>query len=111
MSKHLALNEVILEETTGAKTCIYQMKLNSYLDMGKIKSSGVIVSTGTGSTGILLSAWRPKFSEIDSVEELKLINKSLVIDPSDSRMYYFSWEQWRDPREEISETQLKFLKK
>jgi NAD kinase len=74
MSKHIALNEVVLEETTGAKTCVYQMKLNNYLDMGKIKSSGIIVSTGTGSTGILLSARRPKFFEIKSAEELKEIN-------------------------------------
>lgn len=58
------MNEAILEETSGAKTCIYQMKLNGNLDMGKIKSSGIIISTGTGSTGVLLSARRPRFSDI-----------------------------------------------
>jgi len=57
----LCLNETILEETSGAKTCIYDLKVDGQL-LGRVKSSGIIISTGTGSTGVLLSARRPRFS-------------------------------------------------
>lgn len=58
---HICLNEVLLEEDIGSRTAIYDMKVGQS-DLGRVKSSGLIVSTGTGSTGILLSALRPRMS-------------------------------------------------
>ena len=49
----------MLEEDHGARTAIYRLRINGNEDLGKIKSSGLIVSTGTGSSGLLYSANRP----------------------------------------------------
>jgi NAD+ kinase len=53
----LVLNEIFVAEKEIGKTSIYRLFVdNEYL--GKFKSSGIIISTGTGSTGWLFSARR-----------------------------------------------------
>jgi len=53
----LCLNEVFVAEKDVGKTSIYRLQVDdSYL--GKFKSSGIIISTGTGSSGWLYSARR-----------------------------------------------------
>lgn len=53
----LVLNEVFVAEQDIGKTSIYRLVVdNTYL--GKFKSSGIIISTGTGSSGWLFSARR-----------------------------------------------------
>lgn len=53
----LVLNEIFVAEQDTGKTSIYRLVVdNTYL--GKFKSSGIIISTGTGSSGWLFSARR-----------------------------------------------------
>jgi NAD+ kinase len=53
----LVLNELFVAEKDVGKTSIYRLEVDeTYL--GKFKSSGIIVSTGTGSTGWLFSCRR-----------------------------------------------------
>ena len=53
----LVLNEIFVAEQDTGKTSIYRLIVdNVYL--GKFKSSGMIISTGTGSSGWLFSARR-----------------------------------------------------
>jgi NAD+ kinase len=51
----LALNEIFVAEKDIGKTSSYRLIVD-HRYMGKFKSSGLIISTGTGSTGWLLSA-------------------------------------------------------
>jgi NAD kinase len=53
----LALNEIFIAEQDVGKTSTYKLIADG-VDLGKFKSSGVILSTGTGSTGWLFSARR-----------------------------------------------------
>lgn len=59
---HLSLNEIFAAEKEVAQTSIFSLNVNSNY-IGKFKSSGIIISTGTGSTGWLYSAKR--FTEIN----------------------------------------------
>lgn len=49
------MNEVFVAEKDVAQTSIYKLVVDDK-DMGKFKSSGLIISTGTGSSGWLYSA-------------------------------------------------------
>ena len=60
--RHLSLNEIFVAEDNVSKTSIFKLTANKEF-LGKFKSSGLIISTGTGSTGWLYSAMR--MSEID----------------------------------------------
>jgi len=51
------LNEIFAAEKEVAQVSIFSLNINSDF-MGKFKSSGLIISTGTGSTGWLYSAKR-----------------------------------------------------
>jgi NAD kinase len=51
----LCLNEVFAAEKDVSTTSIYRLEVDGK-DMGKFKSSGVIIATGTGSSGWLYSA-------------------------------------------------------
>ena len=65
-----SLNEIFVAEENVSTTSIYRLGVdNEYL--GKFKSSGLIVSTGTGSTGWLYSAKR--FTEIDVDRALRVL--------------------------------------
>lgn len=54
-NKYLCLNEIMTSETDVSSVSVYRLSVNGK-DLGKFKSSGIIVSTGTGSTGWLYSA-------------------------------------------------------
>ena len=49
------LNEVMLSEQDASVLSVYRLGIDGR-DIGKFKSSGILVSTGTGSTGWLYSA-------------------------------------------------------
>ncbi len=51
----LCLNEVFAAEKDVSTTSIYRLEVDGK-DMGKFKSSGIIIATGTGSSGWLFSA-------------------------------------------------------
>ena len=51
----LSLNEVFAAEKDVSCTSMYKLLVDGK-DMGKFKSSGIIISTGTGSSGWLYSA-------------------------------------------------------
>lgn len=53
----LVLNEIFVAEKDTGKTSIYKLAVDGE-DLGKFKSSGIIISTGTGSSGWLFSARR-----------------------------------------------------
>ena len=49
------LNEIMLSEADASVLSVYRLNIDGR-DIGKFKSSGILVSTGTGSTGWLYSA-------------------------------------------------------
>ena len=51
----LVLNEVFAAEVDVGKTSIYKLTVDGR-KLGKFKSSGIIIATGTGSSGWLLSS-------------------------------------------------------
>lgn len=51
----LCLNEVFAAEKDVSTTSMYRLEVDGK-DMGKFKSSGIIIATGTGSSGWLYSA-------------------------------------------------------
>lgn len=57
VTNKLVLNEIFAAEKDTGKTSIYKLIVDNR-DMGKYKSSGIIISTGTGSSGWLFSARR-----------------------------------------------------
>lgn len=62
----LVLNEIFVAEQDTGKTSIYRLIVdNTYL--GKFKSSGIIISTGTGSSGWLFSARRIATSDVRTI--------------------------------------------
>ena len=92
-----------MAEKDVATTSIYKLTVDDR-DMGKFKSSGLIISTGTGSSGWLYSARQityhdvytiQKFLGIDENTELASDNLSMLISstnvfPYDSdKLYYY----------------------
>jgi NAD+ kinase len=65
--RQLALNEVFVAEKNVGASSIYRISVDGDY-IGKFKSSGMIISTGTGSTGWLHSAKR--FTEHDVAQAL-----------------------------------------
>jgi hypothetical protein len=53
--KYYVLNEVMASEQDPSILSIYRLNVDGR-ELGKFRSSGIIVSTGTGSTGWLYSA-------------------------------------------------------
>ena len=51
------LNEAFMAEKNASQTSIYRLKTNGN-DIGRFRSSGIIISTGTGSSGWLYGAKR-----------------------------------------------------
>ena len=106
----MSLNEVILEEAFGAKTCTYHLKIDDKILFSTIKSSGIIVATGSGSTGLLMSARRTRMSELkhligksqDSLlSELKDMQERLRFEGSDTQFYYFNRELYLNNQQSI----------
>jgi hypothetical protein len=100
----LALNEIFVGEKTVAKSSIYRVKVDEDDYIGKFMSSGLLIATGTGSTGWLYSACRyseqnvhaalellghhgePELVRIHLAEEL---SKETVFPCDTQKMYYF----------------------
>ena len=60
--RQYSLNEIFVAEENVSQTSVFRLKVDGDF-VGKFKSSGLIIATGTGSTGWLYSAKR--FTEID----------------------------------------------
>ena len=63
----LVLNEVMTAERDPSQLSIYRLNVNGR-DLGKFRSSGILIATGTGSTGWLYSA---KAIGADRVTQIK----------------------------------------
>jgi NAD kinase len=61
-----ALNEVFAAEKNVGHSSVYRIKVNDEY-MGRFKSSGLIIVTGTGSTGWLQSAKRTSYNDVEAV--------------------------------------------
>ena len=99
----LVLNEIFVAEQDTGKTSIYRLIVdNTYL--GKFKSSGMIISTGTGSSGWLFSARRITQSDVRTIlnqlgnqenQELvedhfaKTVSQETLFPADEKRFYYF----------------------
>ena len=68
VTNKLVLNEVFAAEKDTGKTSIYKLIVDDE-DLGKFKSSGIIISTGTGSSGWLFSARRVTHSDVKKILE------------------------------------------
>jgi NAD+ kinase len=66
ITNKLVLNEIFTAEKDTGKTSIYRLFVDDE-DLGKFKSSGIIISTGTGSSGWLFSARRITQSDVRTV--------------------------------------------
>lgn len=101
--QQLSLNEIFVAEKNVSQTSIYRLKVDGNY-IGKFKSSGLIVSTGTGSTGWLYSARR--YTELDVQRALhklgaynepdlvhqhiaKALSDNTVFPPDEAQMYYY----------------------
>jgi len=62
------LNEVFAAEKDVATTSIYKLYVDDR-DMGKFKSSGIIISTGTGSSGWLYSARQITYHDVNTIQQ------------------------------------------
>lgn len=65
----LCLNEVFAAEKDVSTTSIYRLEVDRR-DMGKFKSSGIIIATGTGSSGWLFSARQVTYHDIELVQKI-----------------------------------------
>ncbi len=63
------LNEVFAAEKDVSTTSMYRLEVDGR-DMGKFKSSGVIIATGTGSSGWLFSARQVTYHDIELVQKI-----------------------------------------
>ena len=99
----LALNEIFVAEKDVCKTSQFKLTADGKY-LGKFKSSGAIISTGTGSTGWLYSAKRMspidimrvlnKLGAHDEPEEVhqymaQALTDKTMFRPSYNKMYYF----------------------
>ena len=53
--KNLVLNEVMISEKDASMLSVYRLNVDGR-DLGKFRSSGILIATGTGSTGWLYAA-------------------------------------------------------
>ncbi len=65
----LCLNEVFAAEKDVSTTSMYRLEVDGR-DMGKFKSSGIIIATGTGSSGWLFSARQVTYHDIELVQKI-----------------------------------------
>lgn len=80
VTNKLVLNEIFAAEKDTGKTSIYKLAVDN-VELGKFKSSGIIISTGTGSSGWLFSARRITQSDVRTIlnylgngESIDLVN-------------------------------------
>ena len=65
-TNRLVLNEVFVAEKDVAQTSCYRLTVDNK-DMGKFKSSGLIIATGTGSSGWLYSARQITYHDVGTI--------------------------------------------
>lgn len=63
----LCLNEVFAAEKDVSCTSMYRIVVDDR-DMGKFKSSGIIIATGTGSSGWLYSARQVTYHDVSTLQ-------------------------------------------
>ena len=63
----LILNELFAAEKDVSTTSMYNLEVDGR-NMGRFKSSGVIIATGTGSSGWLYSARQVTYNDIQIVQ-------------------------------------------
>ncbi|XP_067003696.1 NAD kinase 2, mitochondrial [Anabrus simplex] len=112
----LALNEVFIGENLSARVSYFELNVDGKI-RSKVKSSGLCICTGTGST-----SWHTSINQIthQTVAEIanllgktldaseahritKCFNDCLVFSPEDKRMYYtirdlISTDVWPNPK-------------
>lgn len=64
----LMLNEMFMAEKDASKVSSYFLNANN-IDIGKFKSSGIIISTGTGSSGWLYGAKRLSNTNVSDIAQ------------------------------------------
>lgn len=69
ITNKLCLNEVFAAEKDVSCTSMYKLVVDGK-DMGKFKSSGILVSTGTGSSGWLYSARQITPNDVEIVQSM-----------------------------------------
>ena len=104
-----SLNEIFVAEENVSQTSIFRLKVDGDF-AGKFKSSGLIIATGTGSTGWLYSAKR--FTELDVKRALanlgahdepeavtqhiaQTLSDQTILEPSCETMYFYVREGCR----------------
>ena len=112
-AKRLVLNDIFVAEKDTAKTSIYRLIVDNQ-HLGMFKSSGIIISTGTGSSGWLFSARRIVKSDVKSILDFlgkgegksEEITKQFAVtqtgktlfNADEERMYYFVRETYAHKR-------------
>ena len=71
ITNKLLLNEMFMAEKDASKTSTYRIEADGE-DIGRFKSSGVIISTGTGSSGWLYGARRVTTKNISEISKALL---------------------------------------
>lgn len=102
-TNRLVLNEVFVAEKDVAQTSCYRLTVDNR-DMGKFKSSGLIIATGTGSSGWLYSARQITYHDVGTIQSFlgndentelanihlsRLISSSNVFPYDSDKLYYF----------------------
>jgi hypothetical protein len=109
---YLVLNEVMASENDASQVSMYRLNVDAR-DLGKFKSSGILISTGTGSTGWLYSAKqitpfqvnhfkrvignvRDKALDLVDYEISEKINQATIFDSESDQMYYYVREGFQE---------------
>ena len=103
----MVLNEVMASERDVSQVSVYRLNVNEK-DLGKFKSSGIIIATGTGSTGWLYAAKQISAGQVSQLKRLigmklpedksidlidykisRKISDRTVFPPEREQMYYY----------------------
>ena len=106
------LNDICMTERNIGKASSYILKVDD-TNHGKIKSSGILLSTGTGSTGWLYNARKANIGYIEDImlelgfdastvsKHVRRTVNDFIFKTNDMRMYYYNREMWADPRKRL----------
>lgn len=75
----LALNEALLAERKYNRCLKYQFQYENVQDWQNIRSSGFLVSTGTGSSGLLISLLKLRKDQLELLAEMKLLREDIKV--------------------------------
>ena len=68
IKKFIVVNEIMVSEDDASSVSVYRLRVNDK-DLGKFRSSGILVATGTGSTGWLHSSKQISANDIHLFRE------------------------------------------